>query len=350
MGALRHASASACRKMASTRLVGEIAGDDMRDFFARYVDGTDDPPLDALLDAFGVEWHVRAASGTEAIAAASRLPAPPPACWLGAKVASDLTAAARIHRRPGGTCGTRRERRAGGLRRRARVRRIARQAADDAKRRRARRRARISSRRADQSSTSSSRARRSTRVGSRCAEEPSSDAARLRRIGCTVDQRQCRTFLTRGRRDRRQFRTAPCTRLRHYRQPRRAPARLPHGRLRPTGRCARNVMQFAGSRARRYAVVGLGRSGGPRTARCILSVESCCAVRSHRSPSTRLQRPVAIGHSTSIGVRRHALPSTTSSSAMRNGRKRSQWRRSRRMVFTFQHAVVAAAVAGHRAC
>ena len=71
-------------------IVAEIAGDDMRDFFARFVHGTDDPPLAELLDSFGVDFHVRAA-----VNAADRggkpSTAPPPTCWLGAKVAKDLT-------------------------------------------------------------------------------------------------------------------------------------------------------------------------------------------------------------------------------------------------------------------
>ena len=60
-------------------IVAEIAGDDMRDFFARFVHGTDDPPLAELLDSFGVDFHVRAA-----VNAADRggkpSTAPPPTC------------------------------------------------------------------------------------------------------------------------------------------------------------------------------------------------------------------------------------------------------------------------------
>ena len=71
------------------QLVGELAGCDMRDFFERHVDGTDDPPLDALLDAFGVEWHVRPANGPKD-RGGKPASGPVPACWLGAKVAGDL--------------------------------------------------------------------------------------------------------------------------------------------------------------------------------------------------------------------------------------------------------------------
>jgi predicted metalloprotease with PDZ domain len=71
------------------RIIDEIAGTDMHDFFDRYVDGTEDPPLSMLLDAFGIDSHMRAASGTNdrgGKAAAGPLPA----CWLGAKFGSDL--------------------------------------------------------------------------------------------------------------------------------------------------------------------------------------------------------------------------------------------------------------------
>ena len=71
-------------------VVGELAGADMGEFFARYVHGTDDPPLDALLGAFGIDWHLRAASGASdrgGKAAAGTLPA----CWIGAKIAGRTT-------------------------------------------------------------------------------------------------------------------------------------------------------------------------------------------------------------------------------------------------------------------
>jgi predicted metalloprotease with PDZ domain len=71
------------------RIVCEQAGDDLHAFFDRYVDGTEDPPIDTLLAAFGVDWHLRAAGGAN-----DRGGKPPngpaPRTWLGAKVASDL--------------------------------------------------------------------------------------------------------------------------------------------------------------------------------------------------------------------------------------------------------------------
>ena len=70
-------------------VVGELAGTDMGEFFARYVHGTDDPPLDALLDAFGIDWHLRAASGASDRGGKTAT-GPLPACWIGARVAGDL--------------------------------------------------------------------------------------------------------------------------------------------------------------------------------------------------------------------------------------------------------------------
>jgi predicted metalloprotease with PDZ domain len=71
------------------RIVGELAGADMREFFDRYVRGTDDPPVAALLDAFGIEWHVRAASGATDRGGNPAVGAVP-LCWLGAKFGHDV--------------------------------------------------------------------------------------------------------------------------------------------------------------------------------------------------------------------------------------------------------------------
>jgi predicted metalloprotease with PDZ domain len=65
------------------RLVNELAGSDMHDFFACYVFGTEDPPLEALLDVFGVDWHLRPASNARD-RGGKPVSDPPPACWLGA--------------------------------------------------------------------------------------------------------------------------------------------------------------------------------------------------------------------------------------------------------------------------
>jgi len=41
------------RDVVSEAIFSEVAGTDLREFFDRYVHGTEDPPLAALLDAFG---------------------------------------------------------------------------------------------------------------------------------------------------------------------------------------------------------------------------------------------------------------------------------------------------------
>ena len=71
------------------RILGEIAGHGMHDFFDRYVRGTEDPPLESLLRDFGVEWHLRAASG---VGDRGGKPAtgPLPSCSLGARLSTDF--------------------------------------------------------------------------------------------------------------------------------------------------------------------------------------------------------------------------------------------------------------------
>jgi predicted metalloprotease with PDZ domain len=67
----------------------ELAGDDMHAFFRRYVHGTEDPPLAALLDAFAVEWHVRAATGGKD-AGGKPATGTVPKSSLGVKIGNDL--------------------------------------------------------------------------------------------------------------------------------------------------------------------------------------------------------------------------------------------------------------------
>jgi len=50
---------------AIARLASELAGRDLSDFFSRYVDGTDDPPLAELLASLGVTLALRPASGAQ---------------------------------------------------------------------------------------------------------------------------------------------------------------------------------------------------------------------------------------------------------------------------------------------
>jgi predicted metalloprotease with PDZ domain len=67
----------------------EQAGDAMRAFFARYVNGTDDPPLATLLAAFGIEWHERASEGPND-RGGKPANGPLPQSSIGAKLTSDL--------------------------------------------------------------------------------------------------------------------------------------------------------------------------------------------------------------------------------------------------------------------
>jgi Predicted protease with the C-terminal PDZ domain len=70
-------------------IASEIAGTDLREFFDRYVHGTEDPPLASLLDAFGIEWVTRASIGSSD-RGGKPADAPLPASWLGATVGADL--------------------------------------------------------------------------------------------------------------------------------------------------------------------------------------------------------------------------------------------------------------------
>ncbi|MDE2209242.1 MAG: M61 family metallopeptidase [Betaproteobacteria bacterium] len=67
----------------------ELAGVGLGDFFGRYVDGTDDLPLAALLDAFGIDLHLRPADGTKD-RGGKPASGPLPACWLGASANGDM--------------------------------------------------------------------------------------------------------------------------------------------------------------------------------------------------------------------------------------------------------------------
>jgi predicted metalloprotease with PDZ domain len=69
-------------------IVSELAGCDMGSFFERFVHGTDDPPLEALLDAFAVDWHLRASAGAKDRGGKPAIGALP-TCWLGIKLGAD---------------------------------------------------------------------------------------------------------------------------------------------------------------------------------------------------------------------------------------------------------------------
>ncbi len=72
------------------RLAAEIAGVPLDDFFARYVYGTEDPLLAALLGELGITLHVRAAEGTTDRGGkpGKRDGQDKPRVWIGAKVAA----------------------------------------------------------------------------------------------------------------------------------------------------------------------------------------------------------------------------------------------------------------------
>jgi predicted metalloprotease with PDZ domain len=71
------------------QLVCELGGDAMHAFFRRYVDGTEDPPLETLLDAVAIDWHVRPSSGPNDRGGKPANGALPQTS-LGARIASDL--------------------------------------------------------------------------------------------------------------------------------------------------------------------------------------------------------------------------------------------------------------------
>jgi predicted metalloprotease with PDZ domain len=71
-------------------LASDLAGRDLGAFFARYVDGADDPPLAELLQGMGIRLHLRTATDARDRGgkhAADHAGAP---CWLGARLGPDL--------------------------------------------------------------------------------------------------------------------------------------------------------------------------------------------------------------------------------------------------------------------
>jgi predicted metalloprotease with PDZ domain len=86
------------------RLASELAGRDLSDFFARYVEGTDEPPLADLLAQFGVTLHLRAASGG-ADRGGKAMSGAPPACTLGVRFGTDSQLAVVLRDGPAGRAG-----------------------------------------------------------------------------------------------------------------------------------------------------------------------------------------------------------------------------------------------------
>jgi predicted metalloprotease with PDZ domain len=71
------------------RIASEVAGRDLREFFARYVDGTDDPPLDAWLQDFGIVTTVRPAQNATD-RGGKPASGPLPRSSLGARTGADM--------------------------------------------------------------------------------------------------------------------------------------------------------------------------------------------------------------------------------------------------------------------
>ena len=90
------------------RLAADLAGRDLGEFFARYVDGTEDPPLTELLAAMGVTLNLRATENASDRGGRAGKAGPTgsangdvPACTLGAEVAAGAEAKLQ-HVRTGG--------------------------------------------------------------------------------------------------------------------------------------------------------------------------------------------------------------------------------------------------------
>ncbi len=77
-------------------IAAELGRCDLDDFFARYVHGTDDPPLDDLLRQFGVTLNLRPARSDDDRGGKPgkdrSAPDAPSVCWLGAKLAAGAEA------------------------------------------------------------------------------------------------------------------------------------------------------------------------------------------------------------------------------------------------------------------
>jgi len=80
-------------------LVSELAGRDLSDFFARFVDGTEDPPLPELLAEFGVAYKLRAAHDARDRGGKPADGTPPP-CTLGLRIGADMKVAAAFRDGP----------------------------------------------------------------------------------------------------------------------------------------------------------------------------------------------------------------------------------------------------------
>jgi len=86
------------------RLASELAGRDLSSFFARYVYGTEDPPLGELLADFGVTLHVRPSAGAKD-RGGKPASGPAPRCTLGLRLGADQRLAAVLRDGPAARAG-----------------------------------------------------------------------------------------------------------------------------------------------------------------------------------------------------------------------------------------------------
>jgi predicted metalloprotease with PDZ domain len=86
------------------RLASELAGRDLAPFFARYVDGTEDPPLRELLADFGVRLHMRPSAGTKD-RGGKPASGSAPRCTLGVRFGPDQRLAAVLRDGPAARAG-----------------------------------------------------------------------------------------------------------------------------------------------------------------------------------------------------------------------------------------------------
>ncbi|MFO1398420.1 MAG: peptidase M61 [Burkholderiales bacterium] len=86
------------------RLASELAGRDLSEFFARYVEGTEDAPLADLLPQFGVALHLRESAGAND-RGGKPAGAAAPSCTLGARMGSDHRLTVVLRDGPAGRAG-----------------------------------------------------------------------------------------------------------------------------------------------------------------------------------------------------------------------------------------------------
>ncbi len=70
------------------RASSSLAGEDLSDFFARHVDGVEDPPLETLLRSHGVSLRLRTSEGPRDRGGKPGASTKPPSTWLGARWAA----------------------------------------------------------------------------------------------------------------------------------------------------------------------------------------------------------------------------------------------------------------------